>query len=98
MSDFLVITGLSGAGRTQAAKVFEDNGWFVIDNLPTALIDKVAELAQAPGTSIEHVALVLGAHDVDELTHALGRLRAGTDRLRVLFLDASDRTLVRRFE
>jgi RNase adapter protein RapZ len=98
MSDFLVITGLSGAGRTQAAKVFEDDGWFVIDNLPTALIDKVAELAQAPGTSIEHVALVLGARDVDELTQALSRLRSQADRLRVLFLDASDRTLVRRFE
>ena len=49
MSEFIVITGLSGAGRTQAAKTLEDLGWFVIDNLPPALIPKVAELAQFIG-------------------------------------------------
>lgn len=97
MSEFLVITGLSGAGRSQAANVLEDDGWFVIDNLPTALIDKVAELALAPGSTIDRVALVLGAREVDELTGALERLQAGKALVRVVFLEASDATLVRRF-
>lgn len=98
MSEFLVITGLSGAGRSQTANVLEDEGWFVIDNLPAALIDKVADLARAPGTPIERVALVLGAREVGELTGALARMRAGSDLVRMLFLEASDDVLVRRFE
>lgn len=98
MSEFVVIAGLSGAGRTQAANALEDLGWFVIDNLPPSLIDKVAELAQAPGTSIERVALVIGPRaGLDELTTSLASLRASNARVRVLFLDASDKVLVRRF-
>jgi RNase adapter protein RapZ len=98
VSEFLVVTGLSGAGRTQAANVLEDLGWFVIDNLPPQLIDKVAELATAPGTSIERVVLVVGANDVAEVTNGLARLRETESRVRVLFLEASDEVLVRRFE
>jgi UPF0042 nucleotide-binding protein len=96
--EFVVITGLSGAGRSQAANVFEDLGWFVIDNLPASLIDKVADLARQPGSSIEQVALVAGARDVDELAAGLGHLRNVAERVRVLFLEASDEVLVRRFE
>ena len=51
MSDFVVITGLSGAGRSQAADVLEDLGWYIIDNLPPALIGRVADLADAPETA-----------------------------------------------
>ncbi|MEA2504832.1 MAG: RNase adapter protein RapZ, partial [Actinomycetota bacterium] len=58
MTEFLLITGLSGAGRSNAANTFEDLGWFVIDNLPPALIGKVSELVQAPGSTTERVALV----------------------------------------
>ncbi|MCU1374773.1 MAG: putative P-loop-containing kinase [Actinomycetia bacterium] len=96
--EFVVITGLSGAGRSQAANVLEDLGWFVIDNLPAALIDKVAELVRQPGSAINHVALVLGARDVEELTAGLSHLRDAAERVRVLFLEASDEVLVRRFE
>ena len=96
--DYVVITGLSGAGRSQAANVMEDLGWFVIDNLPVALMGKVAELVQAPGSTIERVALVLGARDVDELTAALSSLRNSAERVRVLFLEAANDVLVRRFE
>ena len=95
--DFVVITGLSGAGRSQAANVLEDLGWFVIDNLPAALIDKVAELVRAPG-SFDRVALVAGARDVDELGSGVSHLRNNAERVRVLFLEASDAVLVRRFE
>jgi UPF0042 nucleotide-binding protein len=96
--EFVVITGLSGAGRSQAANVLEDLGWFVIDNLPAALIDKVADLAGQPGSSIDRVALVTGARNVDELAAGLAHLRSSAERVRVVFLEASDDVLVRRFE
>ena len=60
MSEFVIITGLSGAGRSQAADDLEDLGWFVIDNLPTELIPKVVELVRAPGSETPRVALVVG--------------------------------------
>ncbi|MBU6330078.1 MAG: RNase adapter RapZ [Acidobacteria bacterium] len=99
MSDFVVITGLSGAGRSQAADILEDLGWFVIDNLPPALIPKVAELAQAPGTSISRIVLVVGTgpYHSDALP-ALDELRAQGFRLRIVYLEASTDVLVRRYE
>jgi UPF0042 nucleotide-binding protein len=96
--DFVVITGLSGAGRSQAANVLEDLGWFVIDNLPAALIDKVADLAGQTGSSIDRVALVAGARNVDDLAAGLAHLRSSAERVRVVFLEAADDVLVRRFE
>jgi UPF0042 nucleotide-binding protein len=99
MSEFVVITGLSGAGRSQAADDLEDLGWFVIDNLPAELIPKVTELVQSPGSSTPRVALVVGvgAHQ-SELMPALARLRASGGRVRQLFLDAGTDVLVRRYE
>jgi len=98
MTDILVITGLSGAGRSQAADDLEDLGWFVIDNLPSSLIEKVAELASVPGTSIEKLALVVGAgpHQAD-IVEVIQSLRRSGHRVRVLFLDCGDAELVRRF-
>src|SRR5439155_9623479 len=85
--------------RSQAADTFEDLGWFVIDNLPPALISKVAELAHSPGSTIERVALVVGTGQYfDELSPALDQLRRSNRRVRVLFLEASDEVLVRRYE
>jgi len=99
MSEFLIITGVSGAGGSTAGDTFEDLGWFVIDNLPPALISKVVELVQAPGATTERVALVVRTeHYLDELATALAQLRKGPDRVRVLFLEASDEVLVRRYE
>ena len=57
MGDYVVIAGLSGAGRSQAANDFEDLGWFVIDNLPPELMPKVTELADAKGSSIDRIVL-----------------------------------------
>jgi len=94
-----VITGLSGAGRSQAADILEDLGWFVIDNLPPALIPKVSELAQAPGSDIGKVALVVGTGPYhQEVLPALHTLRGLSARLRILFLEASTDVLVRRYE
>ncbi len=101
MNDFLVVTGMSGAGRSTAAATLEDLGWFVIDNLPPALITKVAELAGRPGSETERIALVIGRGGGEHYEDAPGALRAlreGPNQVRVLFLDAPDEVLVRRFE
>jgi UPF0042 nucleotide-binding protein len=101
-TEFLLITGLSGAGRSNAANTFEDLGWFVIDNLPPALIGKVAELVRAPGSTTEQVALVVGTGPLleylDALPAALDALRSTGARVRILFLEASDEVLIRRYE
>ncbi|HEY6531089.1 MAG TPA: RNase adapter RapZ [Acidimicrobiales bacterium] len=99
MSDFVVITGLSGAGRSQAADILEDLGFFVIDNLPPALIPKVAELAQAPGATIGKVVLVVGTGPYHtEVLPALTALRRQGLQLRIAFLEARTDVLVRRYE
>ena len=99
MSEFLVITGNSGAGRSHAANVLEDLGWFVIDNLPPALISKVGELADAPGSTISNVALAVPARpDIDELLAAIAEIRGSGSRVRILYLEASTAVLVQRYE
>ena len=99
MSEFVVITGLSGAGRSQAADHLEDMGWFVIDNVPAALIPKLAELLADPGSTHERAALVVRTGDYeDEIRPALDALRATAQRVRILFLDAATDVLVRRYE
>ena len=96
MADILLIAGLSGAGRSQAADDLEDVGWFVVDNMPIALIDKVVELAATGEQS--QLALVVGAatHQTDAVV-IVHRLREAGHRVRVLFLDASTPELVRRY-
>ncbi|HET9076937.1 MAG TPA: RNase adapter RapZ [Acidimicrobiales bacterium] len=100
MAEFVIITGLSGAGRSQAGATLEDLGWFVVDNLPTALIVQVAELAMAPGSTRDRVVLVVGRdiEQLDELNLAVAELRGRGVQVRTVFLDASDEVLVRRFE
>ena len=96
-----VITGLSGAGRSEAAKAFEDLGWFVIDNLPPALIDKMLALALASGSSIQQIAFVIdsrGGTFFSEAASAIETLRATFTDVRLVFLDAPDDVLVRRFD
>lgn len=94
-----MITGLSGAGRSTAADVLEDQGWFVIDNMPVALMPKVAELALKPGSDVAKVAFVVGSSsDTDELEATLEDLRGAGSRARVLFLDARSDVLIRRYE
>ncbi len=94
-----MITGLSGAGRSQAADILEDLGWFVIDNLPPALIPKVSELASSPGSDISRVVLVVGTGRYhDEVLPALASLEHPGTRMRIVFFEASTDVLVRRYE
>ncbi len=100
MSEYLVVTGMSGAGRSTAAAALEDLGWFVIDNMPSALISKVSELVDGAGSEMERVAFVIGrgGGDLDDVLPAVDALEAGPNRVRILFLDAADDVLIRRFE
>jgi UPF0042 nucleotide-binding protein len=98
--DVTIVTGMSGAGRSEAAHVLEDLGYFVIDNLPPMLIGKVAELARGQ-ESTSRYALVVDVRSGDflaDLTAALDELQRIGVTERVLFLDASDDVLVRRYE
>ena len=97
--DVTIITGMSGAGRSEAAHVLEDLGFFVIDNLPPMLIGKVAELAR--GSEPIRYALVVDVRSGDfleELMNALADLQRAGAFTRILFLDAADDVLVRRYE
>ena len=99
--DVTVITGLSGAGRSEAAKALEDLGWFVIDNLPPTLIKSFLTLALAPGNDIPRVALVIDARGgtfFDEAVQQLDAVRRDVSNYRMVFLEASDDALVRRFD
>lgn len=92
-----MITGVSGAGRTQFGDTLEDLGWFVIDNLPVELIPKVAELARFQDAG-SPVALVVGTgRDIEGIGPALDELRRSGAGVRTVFLDASTPTLVRRY-
>jgi RNase adapter protein RapZ len=97
----VIVTGLSGAGRTTAAKVLEDLGYFVIDNLPPALLGRVFELAAVPGSTVDRVALVVdvrGRQFSGDLRASVSQLQQRTERLRILFLESSDEALVKRYE
>lgn len=96
---FTLITGLSGAGRSEAAKCFEDLGYFVVDNLPPGLIEKMAELVGASGgpQRVAIVADVRGGVFFKDLMGGLEALRRRRIPYRILFLEASDEALVKRF-
>jgi RNase adapter protein RapZ len=99
MTDILVVTGLSGGGRSQAADSLEDMGWFVVDNLPVVLIDKVVELSGEAGGEINKLCLVVGnARQQAGILGAIGTLRSEGHRVRIVFLEATTRELVRRYE
>lgn len=99
--DVMIISGLSGAGRSEAAKVLEDLGFFVVDNLPPTLIKTMMSLALAPGNEIKKIALVIdarGGRFFDEAQRELENLRRDVCNYRLVFLEAETDVLVRRFE
>jgi UPF0042 nucleotide-binding protein len=96
---FTIITGLSGAGRSEAAKCLEDLGFFVVDNIPPALLPKMAELAARPGGPVR-VATVVDARGgvfFGELSRALDELKGLSIPYSILYLEASDEDLVNRY-
>lgn len=99
--EVIIITGLSGAGKSQAIHCFEDMGYFCIDNLPASLIPKVADLLILPGTRARKVALVVdvrSAEFFDRAWDALRELKAKRIEYRILYLEASNDALVKRFK
>ncbi|MBF6330989.1 RNase adapter RapZ [Nocardia transvalensis] len=98
--EVVIVTGLSGAGRGTAARVLEDLGWYVADNLPPELIGRLVELGAAANPPIRKFALVMDVRSrffTGDLSGVTEQLRAGGVRTRVLFLEASDDVLIRRF-
>ena len=97
----VVITGLSGAGRSTAAKCLEDLGWFVVDNLPPGLLDTMVELGSRSAGAITKIAAVVDVRSrgfTSDLHGALAALARRGAELQVVFLEAADDELVRRFE
>lgn len=98
-SHFLIITGMSGAGKSQVVRTLEDLNFFCIDNLPATLIPKFAELCRQ--TAENNVALVVdirGGRFFDKLLKVLDEMEASGQKYELLFLDASDEKLVRRYK
>jgi len=98
--DVLLVTGMSGAGRSTAARALEDAGWFVIDNIPPMLLGAAIEVAE-DNPDVQRVAVVVDARGgsfFPQLAEAMQGLRDSGVHLRVLFLEASEESLVRRFE
>ncbi|MEU4319222.1 RNase adapter RapZ [Nocardia fluminea] len=98
--EVVIVTGLSGAGRGTAARVLEDLGWYVTDNLPPELIGRMIELGAAADPPIRRLALVMDVRSrffTGELSGVTEQLRGAGIRTRVLFLEASDDVLIRRF-
>jgi UPF0042 nucleotide-binding protein len=98
---FVLITGLSGSGKGSALKAFEDLGYYCVDNLPVDLITKFADLCSAPGSRIERAAVVVdirGGEALGELPAVYHSVRRYNLKLSLVFLEASDQALMRRFE
>ena len=101
VSELLLVTGMSGAGRSTAAKALEDLGWFVVDNLPPQLLGEVIDLVGREGDGRTRLAVVVDARSrwfFTELEGVLDSLRDQGARPQLLFLEASDEVLVRRQE
>ncbi len=96
--ELLILTGMSGAGRSTVAHALEDLGWYVVDNLPPALLPSLAEQTLETHAALAVVVDVRGGKFFDELNNSLGKLKSASVPYRLLFLDASDQALVQRFE
>jgi UPF0042 nucleotide-binding protein len=100
-AEILIITGMSGAGRTQAAGVLEDLGWYVVDNLPPQMIAPLAGMMHRSGDNLRRLAVVVDVRTGEffqTLMEALEELRSGGTNHRIVFLDASDQALIKRYE
>ncbi|MFN7802161.1 MAG: RNase adapter RapZ, partial [Actinomycetes bacterium] len=97
-TEILVITGMSGAGRSTVAHTLEDLGWYVVDNLPPALLGNLIDLVNVSVKKVAVVIDVRGRAFFDDLTKSLAELADQGVSRKILFVDAADDALVRRFE
>ncbi len=98
---FVVVTGMSGGGKSTALKMLEDTGFYCVDNLPVSLIEKFVELIATPGSKITKVALgldVRAGHSFADATHILKMQKEKGYDFEILFMDASDGALVKRYK
>lgn len=98
---FVILTGMSGAGKSTALKMMEDIGYFCVDNLPIALIEKFAELADLQDAELQKVAVgvdIRSGQTLDELQNVLDRLKQKGERFDILYLDSQDEVLVKRYK
>ena len=97
-NEVLVITGMSGAGKSTVAHALEDLGWYVVDNLPPSMVSTLFEIAVLNPSTIAVVIDVRGGEFFDDLSKSLADLGDKNIAKRIIFIDASDESLVRRFE
>ncbi len=98
---FVVVTGMSGGGKSTAMKMLEDMGFYCVDNLPISLIDKFAQLVATPNTELEKVALGLDVRSGQDFRRAesmLEHLKENGYLFEILFMDANDKTLLKRYK
>lgn len=98
---FIIVTGMSGAGKSTALKMLEDAGYFCVDNLPAKLVPRLGELLMSPGTEITKIALgmdIRSGQGIDELNESLQSLDQMKIRYEILFLEASDAALIKRYK
>ncbi|MBE5905310.1 MAG: RNase adapter RapZ [Lachnospiraceae bacterium] len=98
---FVILTGMSGAGKSTALKMLEDIGYYCVDNLPIPLVEKFAELIYAPSSELSKVALgidIRNAQNPEEAIEVIRRMRINQMPCDILFLDADDQVLVKRYK
>lgn len=97
---FVIVTGMSGSGKSTALKMLEDAGYYCVDNLPVALIEKFMELLALPNNEIEKVVLGLDvrAEAFEDVAHILEGLRIKGYQFEILFMNATDATLIKRYK
>lgn len=98
---FVVVTGMSGGGKSTALRMLEDSGYYCVDNLPVPLIEKFVELTVSPGTEITKVALGLDVRadqSFNDVEKILEKLKEDGYRFEILFMDAGDNALIKRYK
>lgn len=98
---FVILTGMSGAGKSTALKMMEDIGYFCVDNLPIPLLEKFSQMTEMENAGLDKVAVgvdIRSGQSLDELSSVLSHMKEGGVNFEILFLDAEDSVLVRRYK